>query len=85
MLPRNNTSYPSKIYAKLTNLYNIYKNSQETDRWSKALKYYQYLVKTIMSDPEYGLGEDGNARGLLIYHTMGMGKTRLGAAVVMSL
>ena len=85
MLSRNNTSYPSKVYAKLTNLYNIYRNSNEEKGWTKALKYYQYLVKTIMSDPEYGLGEDGNARGLLIYHTMGMGKTRLGAAVAMSL
>jgi RimJ/RimL family protein N-acetyltransferase len=38
-----------------------------------------------MSDPEYGIGADGNARGLLIYHAMGMGKTRLAVAVAMAL
>ena len=38
-----------------------------------------------MSDPEYGIGADGNARGLLIYAAMGMGKTRLAVAVAMVL
>ncbi|NBU26205.1 MAG: hypothetical protein EBS39_11455, partial [Gammaproteobacteria bacterium] len=53
--------------------------------WAGVLKYYQYLVRAVMSDPEYGIGAEGNARGLLIFHLMGMGKTRLAVAVAMAL
>ena len=87
---RNNTNFPVKSTAKLRELYRKYINAKhdETDEmnnWANTLKYYQYLVKYIMSDPEFGIGEDGNSRGLLIYHTMGMGKTRLAVSIAMSM
>lgn len=50
-----------------------------------ALKYYQFLVRAVLTDPEFGIGECGNARGLLVYHTMGMGKTFLAVAAAMAL
>jgi hypothetical protein len=40
---------------------------------------------TVMTDPDYGIGEDGNSRGLLVYVTMGMGKTRIGASIIISM
>ena len=89
-LQRNNTSFPTKATAKLRELYGRYITARSTpadaeNRWAGILKYYQYLVRAVMSDPEYGIGADGNARGLLIYAAMGMGKTRLAVAVAMAL
>ena len=89
-LKRNDTGFPMKMTTKLRELYEqylfAYANKDDTQHhWASALKYYQFLVRTVMSDPEYGIGADGNARGLLIYHTMGMGKTRLAVAVAMAL
>jgi superfamily II DNA or RNA helicase/ASC-1-like (ASCH) protein len=85
---RNNTSYPVQITAKLRELHNSYvsllnqnaENNTPEVRVATALKYYQYLVRSIISNPEYRLGESENARGLLIYHAMGMGKTFLAVA-----
>lgn len=70
VLERNNTSFPARSTAKLRELYKIYLAAQSDGsdpqhRWAGILKYYQYLVRVIMSDPEYGIGADGNARGLL--------------------
>jgi hypothetical protein len=90
VLKRNDTSFPAKATAKLRELYGLYQAARADaaaggHRWATSLKYYQYLVRTVMSDPEFGIGADGNARGLLVYHTMGMGKTRLAVAVAMAL
>jgi len=89
-LRRNSTAFPVKAAAKLRELYERYAAARvdgaDPDHgWAVALKYYQFLVRAVMSDPEYGIGADGNARGLLVYHTMGMGKTRLAVAVAMAL
>ena len=78
---RNNTSFPLQITAKLKEYFNEYTNSNE-NIWNKLLKYYQYLVKELISSPNFT--ENEYARGLLIYHTMGMGKTRLAVAVAMA-
>ena len=46
-------------------------NSDENslnDSWKKVLKYYQYLVKEIVSSSDFN--ETEYARGLLIYHTI---------------
>lgn len=60
--------------------------SQDPEHLAAAgLKYYQFLARAVMTNPEFGVGECGNARGLLIYHTMGMGKTFLAVATAMSL
>lgn len=90
VLKRNDTGFPAKASAKLRELYERYlaaraDTADAEHGWASALKYYQYLVRAVMSDPEYGIGADGNARGLLVYHTMGMGKTRLAVAVAMAL
>jgi hypothetical protein len=90
ILIRNNTSFPVKASAKLLELYKSYLQAQadtshNDHKWAMLLKYYQYLARAVMSDPEYGIGSNGNARGLLIYHTMGMGKTRLAVGIAMSL
>ena len=88
-LMRNNTSFPSKLTVKLQTLYEKYTEAKHapanSSGWANILKYYQYMVRTVISDPEYGIGVDHNARGVLVYHTMGMGKTRLSVAVVMAL
>jgi hypothetical protein len=90
VLRRNDTSYPVKMTAKLRALYERYLAARADPadpehKWASALKYYQYLCRTVMSDAEYGLGADGNARGLLIYAQTGMGKTRLAVAIAMAL
>jgi len=83
---RNNTSFPIQITAKLKDLYDKYKKELENNgdelMWAKNLKYYQYLIKELILNDVFS--ENDYARGLLIYHTMGMGKTRLAVAVAMS-
>lgn len=72
-MDRNNTSYPLHIIKKLTDLYAQWQSSNSRDN----LKYYQYLVVNILLDPSF----DNTSRGILVYHTMGMGKTRVMSAV----
>ena len=86
---RNNTSFPIQITAKLRDLYDKYKAELEDNEpndnilsWAKNLKYYQYLIKELILNDTFT--ENEYARGLLIYHTMGMGKTRLAVSVAMS-
>ena len=88
-MQRNDTSFPARSTARLRALHAQYLAASEDVAdpehvWARALKYYQYLVRAVYTDPEYGIG-DGNARGLLIYVTMGLGKTRLAAAVALSM
>lgn len=87
---RNNTSFPSVVTTKLQALHKEYLAAQNDPSaldhvWSVTLKYYQYLVRAVMIDPGYGVGKVNNSRGLLVYHAMGTGKTRLAAAVVAAL
>jgi len=86
---RNNTSFPIQITAKLRDLYDKYKEELEDNApnddilsWAKNLKYYQYLIKELILNDSFT--ENEYARGLLVYHTMGMGKTRLAVSVAMS-
>lgn len=91
VLLRNSTSFPVQVSAKLRELFKEYQGlltagPQDPERLAAtALKYYQFLVRAVMTNPEFGIGECGNARGLLIYHTMGMGKTFLAVAAAMAL
>lgn len=92
---RNNTSFPIQVTAILRDLYDKYKGELEDTgdsgnsigdsnilSWAKNLKYYQYLIKELILNDSFT--ENEYARGLLIYHTMGMGKTRLAVSVAMS-
>lgn len=93
MLRRNNTSFPVQITSRLRDLRKAHRRLLETTRGTsggdahvaRALKYYQYLVRAVFTDPEFGLGAAGNGRGLLVYHEMGKGKTRLAVAVALAL
>ena len=85
-LRRDRTDYPLRVTQLLKSLYKKYVEARLMgDKWAGFLKYYQYLVKAFMSDPTYGIGSTGNARGLLIYHTMGLGKTFAGIAIMLAL
>lgn len=75
---RNNTSFSVKLTSKLKSLYDDYQNDTT---WNNLLKYYQYIVKNIILNPDYSIAD---SRGLLIYFTMGMGKTRTAVSVMLS-
>lgn len=77
-MDRNNTSFPLQITSKLKELYNTYLSD---DKWNNLLAYYQYIIKFIITSESYKIK---NSRGLLLYFTMGMGKTRTAVAVAMS-
>ncbi len=86
MLKRNSTSFPVQINIKLKDLYETYKKAlNESDSWASNLRYYQYLVRAVMTNSEFGIGQNGNARGLLVYGGMGIGKTRLAVAVALTM
>ena len=91
ILKKNSTSYPIKVNTKLKTLYDEYlkySKSDSADQESliaKGLKYYQYLVRGIMTNPDYGIGQKDNSRGLLIYHSMGVGKTFLAVSTAIGL
>ena len=91
---RNNTSFPVQTTARLQQLHARYlaataDAADPEHGWAGLLRYYQYTVRAIFSDPEFGLGSDAagtaTARGLLCYHSMGLGKTRLAVAVALAL
>lgn len=85
-MQRNNTNFPTENAVKITALYKKYQEEKEVKKgWANSLSYHQYVVREIMTNPEYGIGDNGNSRGLLVYHTMGMGKTRLAASVTVSM
>ena len=91
ILYRNNTSFPLEVTTKLRDLYNNYiriheiEGKSSDERWVSVLRYHQYMIRQMFVSPEYGIGARDNARGLLINHTMGMGKTRLAVAIAMSI
>jgi superfamily II DNA or RNA helicase len=76
---RNNTSFSSKITSKLKNLYTIY---QTDKKWNNILNYYQYIILNILTNDDYIISD---SRGLLLYFTMGIGKTRTAAAIALLL
>jgi len=78
-MKRNNTSFPIQITAKIRELYNIYIHDS---KWNTLLKYYQYIVNNVILNPEY---EIKDSRGLLIYFTMGVGKTRTAVSIIAEL
>jgi hypothetical protein len=97
-MKRNNTSFAVQATAVLRDTYKKYeelrtsgKVTNEDQRAALVLKYYQYFVRTLMTNPEFGIyteyenGNTSSARGLLIYHKMGLGKTYLAAAVAMAM
>lgn len=78
-MERNNTSFPLHITSKIKELYSIY---EKDNKWNDLLAYYQYVVKNIITNPDYKIK---GSRGLLIYFTMGMGKTRTAASIALSI
>ena len=94
-LHRNNTSFPVQVTARLRALHATYlglrdragEASSQDELAAAALRYYQYLVRAMMSAQDSWIGAPGGggARGLLVYHAMGMGKTLLTVAAAMAL
>lgn len=92
VLKKNSTAYPAESAERLRRLHAEYlrvlaaKGDTAEHRAAAGLKYYQYLVRAVLTDPGYGLGDDfaDNGRGLLVYHAMGMGKTFLAVATAMA-
>lgn len=92
---RNNTSFPVQVAAQLRALHATYlglrdrtgEAPSQDELAAAALRYYQYLVRTVMSAQDSWMGAPGagGARGLLVYHEMGMGKTLLAAATAVAL
>lgn len=74
-MERNNTSFSLQITKKIKELYQTY---QADNAWNNILAYYQYIVKHIMLNPKYKITD---SRGMLLYFTMGLGKTRTAAAI----
>ena len=72
----NNTNFPTIIAERIKKLKVLY----DISIWAQPLRFYQFLVKEIMTNGDLGVGD--NPRGLLIYGGMGMGKTRLAASVI---
>lgn len=68
-LKRNSTNFAKQLYE--------YFRTLKFENEYHYLKYYQYIVMMYLSEI------DIDSRGLLIYHTMGMGKTILGSAIAM--
>jgi hypothetical protein len=81
---RNNTSFPVQINTKLKDLYDKYKEELKNseNKWAHCLKYFQYLIREIMLNDT--INEEEYSRGLLIYHSMGVGKTRLAVSIAVS-
>ena len=84
-LYRNSTSFPALSSAKFRKYYDEYRESAEGERDAAGLKYYQVLVRRVMTDPFFGVGRENGGRGLLVYHDMGMGKTLLSVAIAMAM
>ena len=76
---KNSTSYQLQAITKLEKIHEKFESESEG-----LLKFYQFFVRSFFLDPEFDLG-GANGRGLLVYHSMGMGKTRLSSAVAMAL
>lgn len=90
VLRRNDTSFPTQLAAKLRVLHDRYllalSDPDDPEHvWVRLLRYYQYLLRAVFGDPTYGLGADGNARGLLLYLATGIGKTRAAVGIAMAL
>lgn len=71
-LDRNNTNFQAKLQEYVKGL----KNEPIPTEYS-FLKYYQDIVREYMNNVEI------DSRGLLVYHTMGMGKSILAVALAM--
>lgn len=71
VMNRNSTNFAISLYEKL--------KSYKFDSDYRYLFYYQYIVTKYINDI------DIKSRGLLVYHTMGMGKSILAVAIAMSL
>ena len=91
---RNSTSFPAQMTARLRQLHARYlaalaDGADRDHGWAGLLRYYQWVVRAVFSNPDFGLGSaaagTSDARGLLCYHTMGLGKTRLAVAVALAL
>lgn len=77
-LNRNNTNFPLELL-------DLFK-SAKFDNEYQFLKYYQNIVRLYVEKIDsIESGNNQHVRGLLVYHTMGMGKSILAIAVALEL
>ncbi len=74
-MERNNTLFSYQITNKIKELHKQYITD---NKWNSLLAYYQYIVKHVITDESYKIR---GSRGLLLYFTMGLGKTRTAVAI----
>lgn len=77
-LVRNNTSFVTKLNVQLHKLHSEYKKLlSDEDRVASVLQYHQWLVTMLINKEGINIVD---AKGILVYHPMGMGKTRIAIA-----
>jgi hypothetical protein len=86
-LVHNSTNFSKLMMSKIQKAYKIYNeaSSESEQKWIAHLKFYQFVVKLVIGDPEFCMGIGNNARGLLVYAAMGMGKTRAAVASALAI
>jgi len=89
---RNNTNFPAALTSLLRDAYQEHRELSADGaggaraRLATTLKYYQYLVHSYMAwlDTREAREDPDAARGLLVYHLMGLGKTFDAIAVALT-
>jgi len=87
VLPWGTTDLPAYLAGRVRTLYKVWHERSRAKEFRPAqiLWFVQWFVRLFLTDRSFGLGTPGSPRGLLIYHPMGMGKTRLAAAAALAL
>jgi hypothetical protein len=87
VLPWGTTDLPAYLAGRVRVAYRVWKEGTrgKTFHVAKVLWFVQWFVRLFLTNPSFGLGGAGAPRGLLVYHPMGMGKTRLAAAAAIAL
>ena len=86
-LPWGTTDLPVRLAGRVRAAFRVWRARAEGETFddSQILRFYQWFVRLVLTNPAFGLGSRGAPRGLLGYHPMGMGKTRMAVAVAISL
>ncbi len=87
VLPWGTTDLPAYLAGQVRTLYRVWREGTRAAAFHPAqiLWFVQWFVRLFLTSRTFGLGTPGAPRGLLVYHPMGMGKTRLAAAVALAL
>jgi len=88
---KNDTSFPTESAHLIKKIYAKYQTIQRDTglrgdaKLGQVLYYYQFLIRELFINPDFGIGQAGNSRGVLVYHGMGLGKTKTAIAIAMAM